>query len=538
MPGRLPKRFFTSDNLFILKSLIDLMQSQKQKLYCCFLDFKQAFDTVWRVGLWQKLRLNGLKGKCYNLILNLYKDIKSKISTNEGCTDFFECTIGVRQGENLSPFLFSIFLNDLDHFLRTKGVSGVSCDYDLHEINIFLKLIILLYTDDTVIFSESEVGLQYALNTFDEYCKNWQLTVNTIKTKIIIFNSRGPPKPTTKFTMRGAEIEIIKEYKYLGIYFSQSGAFASAKKHIAEQANKAVFSLLKNIKHLSLPFDLQIDLFEKTIKPILLYGCEIWGVGNNDVIEKVQLNYFKQICGLKRSTPSYMLYGELGIMPLEVDIHTRIISIWSKLIQHDATYRLSKMMYHIVYTLSNGNQIKCKWIEYVKELLCSLGFSGIWYDQTCTSKLWIVKAAKMKLKDLFIQKWRSGIDIMSSSNFYKIFKTNFEQSEYLRNLPNSLCKTLIRFRTRNHKLPVETGRWRSIALNERLCQHCQSDIGDEYHYLLVCDYFKAVRRKYIKHYYFTRPNTYKLEQLMNTKNKKDLHNLCYFIKNIISNTTT
>ena len=122
-----------------------------------------------------------------------------------------------------------------------------------------------------MIFSESEVGLQYALNTFDVYCKIWQLTVNTIKTKIIIFNSRGLPKPMTKFTMRGAEIEIIKEYKYLGIYFSQSGAFAFAKNHIAEQANKAVFSLLKNIKHLSLPLDLQIDLFEKLIKPILLY---------------------------------------------------------------------------------------------------------------------------------------------------------------------------------------------------------------------------------------------------------------------------
>ena len=41
-----------------------------------------------------------------------------------------------------------------------------------------------------------------------------------------------------------------------------------------------------------------------------------------------------------------------------------------------------------------------------------------------------------------------------------------------------------------------------------------------------------------KHYFFNRPNTYKLEQLMNTKNKKDLHNLCYFIKNIMSNTIT
>ena len=90
------KSFSTADNLFVLKSLIDIMQFQHKKLYCCFVDFKQAFDTVWRAGLWQKLCNLGFKGKCYNVILNLYKDIKSKISTNEGNTDYFECMIGVR----------------------------------------------------------------------------------------------------------------------------------------------------------------------------------------------------------------------------------------------------------------------------------------------------------------------------------------------------------------------------------------------------------------------------------------------------------
>lgn len=239
------KNFSTSDNLFILKSLIDIAQLQHNKLYCCFIDFKQAFDTVWRVGLWQKLRESGFKGKCYNLIKNLYKDIKSKVSTREGDTALFDCTIGVRQGENLSPFLFSIFLNDLELFLSRKNVSGITCDHDFEETNYYLKLLILLYADDTVIFSNSENGLQHALSMFSEYCNKWRLTVNISKTKVIIFNSRGKPKPTLQFTFNGHNIDIINEYKYLGIYFSQSGAFSSAKKHISEQANKAVFALLK-----------------------------------------------------------------------------------------------------------------------------------------------------------------------------------------------------------------------------------------------------------------------------------------------------
>ena len=59
----------------------------------------------------------------------MYKNIKSQVTTKEGSSNFFNCGVGVRQGENLSPFLFSIFLNDLDHYLTSKRVSGIELDY-------------------------------------------------------------------------------------------------------------------------------------------------------------------------------------------------------------------------------------------------------------------------------------------------------------------------------------------------------------------------------------------------------------------------
>jgi hypothetical protein len=68
--------------------------------------------------------------------------------------------------------------------------------------------------------------------------------------------------------------------------------------------------LLKKNRTLDLTFDLQIDLFNKTIKPILLYECEIWGFANNQNKEKLQLKFLKMILSLKKSTPSYMIYRE------------------------------------------------------------------------------------------------------------------------------------------------------------------------------------------------------------------------------------
>ena len=70
-----------------------------------------------------------------------------------------------------------------------------------------------------------------------------------------------------------------------------------------------------------LPVDLQIELFTKLVKPILLYGCEIWGFGNIDVIERVQLKYIKHVLNLKSSTPNYIVYGEVGVYPLKIDIY-------------------------------------------------------------------------------------------------------------------------------------------------------------------------------------------------------------------------
>ena len=62
----------------------------------------------------------------------------------------------------------------------------------------------------------------------------------------------------------------------------------------------------------NLPIDLQLDLFNKMIKPILSYECKLWGFGNIDTIERVQLKFLKQLLNLKKSTLSFIVYGELG----------------------------------------------------------------------------------------------------------------------------------------------------------------------------------------------------------------------------------
>jgi hypothetical protein len=155
-------------------------------------------------------------------------------------SESFEGFVGVRQEECLSPVLFSLYLNDMEEELKNKGLEGITVGA--------LKLFLLLYADDTVLFSETEEGLQQTLDAFETYCEKWKLTINTDKTKVMIFRRGGRLRENTRFSINNLELEIVNEFKYLGIKFSTSGSFSSTQLAMAEKGMKALFALQKHLQ--------------------------------------------------------------------------------------------------------------------------------------------------------------------------------------------------------------------------------------------------------------------------------------------------
>ena len=126
----------------------------------------------------------------------MYNGIKSCVSANGQDSPFFACECGVRQGENLSPVLFALYLNDLESYLLHKNLSGITFDIPDNDVELYLKIFSLLYADDTVIMADNPTDLQDCLNAFSEYCELWKLNINVEKTKILIFGTRGRPNLT------------------------------------------------------------------------------------------------------------------------------------------------------------------------------------------------------------------------------------------------------------------------------------------------------------------------------------------------------
>jgi hypothetical protein len=208
----------TADNIFILHSLINLYLSKKKKLFCTFIDLSRAFDTIWRVGLWQKLIENNISGKCFNVIKSLYQNVKSCVTKNCQKSDYFACNVGVRQIENISPFPFSLFINDIEQYLEDNGVESLAMinEVSFEVLAIYLKIFLLLYADDTVLMSENVDGMQTMLNVL--YCNTWKLQVNVTKTKVVIFSKRKVTQ-NTRFMSDNKELDICESYNYLGILF-------------------------------------------------------------------------------------------------------------------------------------------------------------------------------------------------------------------------------------------------------------------------------------------------------------------------------
>ena len=103
--------YSTTDNIFVIHALIEYLRVRKLKLFCALIDFTKIFDNVWRVGLWGKLLSYNIhvSGKILTIIKSMYSDIKSCVSSNGDCSEFFHCMNGLRQGENLSSILFRCF---------------------------------------------------------------------------------------------------------------------------------------------------------------------------------------------------------------------------------------------------------------------------------------------------------------------------------------------------------------------------------------------------------------------------------------------
>ena len=125
--------------------------------------------------------------------------------------------------------------------------------------------------------------------------------------------------------------------------------------------------------------------FNVLVKPVVLYGAEVWGSEKCDIglLERLQLTFSKYVLSVNKFTSSMMVYGELGAIPLDVDIKSRMLTFRARLC-FGYKHKISNTIYSLLYTLDEKNILvfKSEWIETMKTILNNCGLSGLWLNQS------------------------------------------------------------------------------------------------------------------------------------------------------------
>jgi exonuclease III len=494
------KKSRTQDHMFVLKTVIDKYKMLKKDLFVCFVDFSKAYDNVWRNALLYKILLQNVGGNFYKCIKNMYAKTLCVVKEGNYYSDPVETLLGVRQGDPLSPALFNLFTNDIPDLFDDSCKPVM-----LNESSIQC----LQYADDIVIFSESKEGLQQCLTKLEQYCKVWEMSVNTKKTQIMVYSNKRS-RPNYQFMFNDATLNIVDEYKYLGCIFSNNRNFKKCTELLADKAKRATFYIKKILKQNNLSPSHQLNIFDKMVVPIMTYGAEIWcgdfikkltKTDKNDCIpaEKIHRHYIKYVLGVHRKASNDAVMAESGRYPIFGEAIKLFINYANHLINAKPG-SLLKEANEVAKDLENHNI--GWWYEY-RKIIKSLDYDN--------EELVMAKEVKLKFQEKIRETTISNIKKGKKLRTYCLFKDIYKYEPYLDQVKNVRHrKDFTRLRISAHDLNIERGRYANLQVEKRLCKFC-NNIEDEKHVMMICEEYSDIRKLFLDKLIKINPNLAQLD---------------------------
>ena len=288
--------------------------NRKECTLATFIDFRKAFDTVNHTILTRKLKSIGVSQNNLSWFESYLSNRKQQTLANNEISTKKDVSIGVPQGSLLGPLLFLIYINDI--------------------ANLTLSSKFKLYADDIVLYTcskdpvKASSDMQNDLNTITNWCDNNRLTINTGKTKCVIFGSKNKLKSyvSNPVKVKGICLQFVSSYKYLGIYLDNSMRFTTHMCDVVKKAAHKIYQLSKIKQYLT--SEAALRLYKVMILPYFDYGDVLFCTTNQTLSDKMQRlqNRALRICTLSSSTQSTKQLHTLSKTPLltcRQNIHLR-----------------------------------------------------------------------------------------------------------------------------------------------------------------------------------------------------------------------
>ena len=414
-------------------------------------------------------------------IKRLYCDTQNCIRINNMYTRWFPSFYGVRQGDSLSPTLFSIFLNDLANSIKSEKLG----------INIGTNNVgILMYADDVVLIAEDEKKLQRAIDILKDWCINWKLNVNLTKSQIVHFRKSRKQLTKFRFIFGDKELQMVKKYKYLGIIFDETLNFTECATTLADSAGRALGSIISKFSSFkNIMFTTFTKLYETTVWPILDYCSSIWSYKKHQFASKIQNRACRYFLGVHKNAPDLAVQGEMGWVLSEFKYYMSMLRLWNKLVKLEPT-RITRCIFE--WDLQNFNPNS--WFGKILNVFELLDMYQIFENGEQIN----LPEAKNKLNIVMQSIWCEKLAYKPKLRTYAHIKNGIETEHFLTGRINKFKRSLLtQLRIGILPLAVETGRYYRIPFDKRSCQICKENlIEDEIHFVCKCTSYVPIREKF------------------------------------------
>ena len=273
----------TIDAVFVVRQITEKAKERRIPIHWNFVDFKAAFDTIWRDALWRCLRSIGTDKVLVDLIESMYKQTKCAVMVNGKVTEWFNVFVGVRQGCLLSPSLFNLYLEFV-----MKGVQNLGSGVQMGNMSINN----IRYADDTTLIEMVFDKLQMSTDALEEACSKWGMKINPAKCKVMSEDPRN-------ITLDGTSIDKADDFIYLGSNVPKVEDDVKRRTRLAAWS----FGRLKNAiwSNQNIARSLKVRIYRALILPIATYGSESWTLRKADMLklEAFEMRCLRSILGVR-----------------------------------------------------------------------------------------------------------------------------------------------------------------------------------------------------------------------------------------------
>ncbi|KAI5715577.1 hypothetical protein M8J77_018806 [Diaphorina citri] len=273
----------TREAILALRLIAEESMRVNQPLFIAFVDLQKAFDNVNWSLMMKILKDIGVEYRDRRIIFNLYRNQSMHIEINQE-SEKAKIKKGVRQGCNISPYLFNIYIEKAIEECK-ECCTGIV----LNGVRIQM----LRFADDIALLAPDEFNLKRSLECMNEVLAEYKMKMNMTKTEILVSKREAE---TVNIRVNGCELKQSKSFKYLGSNIAENAKSVVDIKQRIAQAKAAFMKKYTLFCSNNINIHLRKQLIKTLVWSIALYGSETWVIG---MAERKKIEAFEMWCWRK-----------------------------------------------------------------------------------------------------------------------------------------------------------------------------------------------------------------------------------------------